>query len=230
MLRHAAIAWVAAGIAATMMELPQRLARSALVHAQQRCLHRHGLRLEWPHSCLGWRCRAQLERTLSAVLAAIRRHAAVALAAARMVAAMLWLRCLAWLLQTIDGNAGSGAQAHCEGICCSSSGSSHVWGWWQQRCLDWRRSAQPLGTLKAVLAAVLWHAAMASTAAGVAATKFGLVLTRSAFVHTPGRCLQRCLATQRRHWPRLNGNSDAWAGVWRVQLLYTLKGGAGSGT
>ena len=82
--------WLRLELPQRCLELPQRLARSALVHAQQRCLHRHGLRLEWQQPCLGWRCRAQhVLCTLSAVLAAIRRHAAVALAAARMVAAML---------------------------------------------------------------------------------------------------------------------------------------------
>ena len=176
------------------------------------------------------------------MLAAIRRHAAVALAAARMAAAMLRLRCLAWLLRTIDCSACGGAQARSYGIGCGWN-CSNVWAGADALSFCARSRAvlaavcrhavmsstaarvaaamfglafdalSLCARVRAVLAAVLRHAVVALAAAGIAAAMVGRVLTRSAVVHTQQRCLQQCLGMPRRHWLRPDGSSDDWVGV-----------------
>ena len=110
----------------------------------------------------------------TAVLAAIHWHDAAALAAARMAAVMLRLRCLAWLLYTGDGSACSGAQTRSDGICCSSSGSSNGWAGADALSCGARSRAE--------LAAVLRHTVTALAAAGMAAAMHGLAF--DAITHT----------------------------------------------
>ena len=91
------------------------------------------------------------------------------------------------------------ALVHVLGRCLQRCLGTLLWHWlrleWDAFSF-WTRS-------KVVLAAVRRHAAVALAAARIAAAMLGLALMRSALVHFLGRCLQRCLGTQRWHWLRL---------------------------
>ena len=109
------------------------------------------LPLKWQQQCLGWRGMLGMLSFFAcatAVLAAIHWHDAAALAAARMAAVMLRLRCLAGLLCTgvavlaaalrhaAMASAAALVAAAMVGLALAHSAVVHAQGRSLQRCLD----------------------------------------------------------------------------------------------
>ena len=171
-LRYTPMTAAAARKAAAMLGLARTC--SAVVHAQGQCLQRCLGMLLWHRP----RLNGSSDVWAGADALSLGAHSRQCLWA--FVGPLLWhwlrlegqqlcfrLRCFAWILRTVDGSARSGAQAHCDGVCCSSNSSSNDWTgldalsfcalsravlvamlrhaamhWlrleWQQRCLGWR--------------------------------------------------------------------------------------------